>query len=747
MQNKQPWDRFFKTSDFQDLQDLRKELILEIGAGGIFIGWIIMTTAIGYNGNRYNLIVALILFIASTGSMGLRNKSFPLALYLMVGGMLCAVATHKLLNPDGWAQFFFPIAVVVSGLLVSNLSVFLIAVLASIICLVVAQILHIPFGASTQLSIPIILIYMTAFAAWLSSRQILNVMGWMQSSYSQAREWLEQLRDERMAQARTIKILEEAYARIEKLNYLFLEARLAAEEARRLKAEFAANISHELRTPLNLIIGFSETMANAPETYNGVRWTPTLRGDIEEIYRSSRHLLSLIDDILDLSALDVHRVGLTMELADVGQVAEEAVAVVRGLYQAKRLYLEMNTQPDLPQVRMDITRIRQVLINLLSNASRYTPTGGVTITITLVQNDVQVAVMDTGVGIEVRDIPKVFEEFGQVDGSLSREHEGTGLGVPLSKRLVELHGGKMWLESRKGQGTTFYFTLPWQAGTQPTEENDPGLAEKPIPAPRGNFRKSLLLAETDPLLIHSLRRQIGDYDLVEVSSPDQLARLIQVHHPVALVIDTLAMQDNISQEDWLADVPHDLPVIRTTFEGNLRIALKLNVQGYLLKPVSRDQLLQAIEGLPNEVRKILIVDNDTQLLELFTRMLETAGGIYEPHKADNGVEALDMLRSEHFDLVLLDLVMPEMDGMEVLRAIKQDPALAGLQVIMISGQYPEGMVFSNPLSFSLYRASNASLTEIVNCLEAVLPVFSQVQIQPASVPPTSPEAASAPRAS
>jgi signal transduction histidine kinase len=152
-----------------------------------------------------------------------------------------------------------------------------------------------------------------------------------------ANELLNELRNERMQRESTLKMLEEAYYRITKLNQALIEARSAAETARRLKAEFAANISHELRTPLNLIIGFSETMANAPETYRKVTWSPTLRGDVEQIYRSSRHLSALIDDILDLSALEAQQLGLTMDEARLEEVIEDAIAVFRNLYQAKKL--------------------------------------------------------------------------------------------------------------------------------------------------------------------------------------------------------------------------------------------------------------------------------------------------------------------------------------------------------------------------------------------------------------------------
>ncbi len=740
MQHKQSWERFIQNNDSGDLQDLRKDLILEIAAGAFAIAWIFMISAIGYNGNRLNLFVALLLFISSLCSIWLRNRSFPFALYILLGGMISSIACHKLLIPGSLAQFFWSIPVVVSALLVSNLSVFVIAVIVNVVSLIVTRVLGVALLDPIQVLAPTLLIYLTAFASWLSSRQIHSAMGWMQSSYSQAREWLEQLRDERMAQARTIKILEEAYTRIERLNYLFQEARMAAEEARRLKAEFAANISHELRTPLNLIIGFSETMANAPETYDGVRWSPALRGDVEEIYRSSQHLLSLIDDILDLSALEVRRLGLNLEEARLGQVVDEAAAVVRGLYQAKRLYLKVDTQPDIPPVLIDATRIRQVLINLLSNASRFTTTGGVTITTRIVEDVVLIAVCDTGIGIAPKDVPKVFEEFGQVDGSLTRAYGGTGLGVPLSKRLIEMHGGEMWLESKIGTGTTFYFTLPLIYAPVKGEGTWKSPELPAAPLTKKVFRKSVLVIEPDPLLLRAMRRQISDHDLIQVTEVQTLPGLIQMHQPVALIVDQEFINLSTFHENWLSKVPPDLPVVRMSLMGSLLVAQELGIQGYLVKPVSRDQLLDLIADIPGEIRRILIVDNDLQLLELFARMLESAGGVYEPVKVASGEDALQVMREHPVDLVLLDVILPEMSGMDVLRVMKQTAALAQVPVIMVTGQYPEGLVPANPLSVSLYRENQASLSETINYLDGILKSLPKEHLQPVGGVPESPEA-------
>jgi len=747
MQYDRLWKRFVETNDPGDLRDLRQDLILEIGAGSILVGWVVMVSAVGYGGQPANLGVAALLFAGALGGIWLRTRNYTLALYCLLGSLLAATACNKYLFVQGWAQFFYPITVVVSGLLVSNLSVFLIAVAASAVCFGVAWLQGVYLLDEVQVWIPILLIMMTAFAAWLSSRQLHSVLGWLRSSYAQAREWLEQLREERMAQARTIKYLEEAYVRIEKLNYLLLEARGAAEEARRLKAEFAANISHELRTPLNLILGFSETMANAPETYPGVTWTPTLRGDVEEIYRSSRHLLGLIDDILDLSALEVRRLGLTLEETDIGQVVEDAAAVVRGLYQAKRLYLKMDTQPDLPPILIDATRIRQVLINLLSNASRFTASGGVTITTRLVQSAIQVAVNDTGIGIAQKDVHRVFEEFGQVDGALNRAHEGSGLGVPLSKRLVEMHGGEMWLESHVGLGTTFFFSLPWSYAALKSEDGTRlERAMQDTPKPRA-VRKTLLLVESDPLLLRTMRRQLSAYDLVEVRSPQELPGLLQRHQPLALVVDEAAAPVGTIEDAWQRAAPRELPVIRASFKGSLRVAQELGIHDYLIKPISRESLLDAVLSAAQELHTILIVDDDPLLVELFSRMLFSAGQPFEILKAYSGNEALQILGSQVVDLVLLDLRLPDTNGMEVLRTLKHDPALAAIPVIMASAQYPDEMLSANPLSLALFRGEKASLTETLNCLLVVvealprmnypLPAAGLIPPATAGVPPAS----------
>jgi signal transduction histidine kinase/DNA-binding response OmpR family regulator len=734
------WRRFVGTVESSDLDDLRRDMILGISAAVLLVGWLALLSAIGYEGRLEYLPAAFILLAGSAGSFWLRLTHYRAALNVLMATMLGALMCFKWFAPDSLAQYYFPVAIVVSSLLISSTRVFVLATMAALACAVVAHARGASWFDQQQIITPLVLIYLTAFAAWLSSRQVNMALEWLHTSYRKAETLVEELRDERLALARTLKTLEEAYVRIEKMNYALIEARSMAEEARRLKAEFAANVSHEMRTPLNIIIGFSETMANAPETYAGVAWSSVLRGDVEQIYQNARHLSSLIDDILDLSALDVHRLGLMVEEASIQEVIEQAVAVVQDFYRAKDLYLAVRADPELPLLRMDSTRIRQVLINLLTNASRFTSVGGVTITARLVGEEIEVAVTDTGVGIAPQHVARVFEDFGQVDGSTSRRHEGTGLGVPLSKRLVELHGGRMWLESRLGRGSTFYFTLPIPAQL----DADLGQAALAAPGRAMTYRKAMLAVEPDPLLLRTIRRHLGGYDVIEARDRADLPALIDRHQPVALVIDQPDGQDVPLIQEWTAAAPHDLPVIAISLPGSLRTAQRLGIQGVLVKPVLREQLLNAIaaitpiDGLGRPVQTVLMVDDDPQQVELVSRMLQSAGGGYHPLKALGGGEALARLRRESIDLVLLDLMMPEVSGLMVLQAMKSDPALAHIPVIVISGQYAEMISSSGRLSLSLVRAQNASIAETLNCLQSLAGALPPRGLPPVGAGPALP---------
>jgi CheY-like chemotaxis protein len=330
-------------------------------------------------------------------------------------------------------------------------------------------------------------------------------------------------------------------------------------------------------------------------------------------------------------------------------------------------------------------------------------------------------------------VHRVFEDFGQVDGSTSRKYEGTGLGVPLSKRLVELHGGKMWLASQPGRGTTFYFTVP--VLSQPP--TDLGQFSANAPAYATAYRKAVLIVEPDPLLLRIVRRHLSSYDVVQVRDRADLPALIDHYRPIAVVIDQPG-EDHVLLQTWVTDTPRDLPVITVSLPGSLRVAQTLGIQNYLIKPVLREQLLDAIAGLGRPVQTVLIVDDDPQLVELVSRMLQSAGEAYHPLEAFGGAEALERLRREPVDLVLLDLIMPEISGLMVLQAMKADPALAGIPVIVISAQYPETVSSEDGLFVKLVRPQNASINETLNCLQALMGALPLRGLPPVEGAPASP---------
>jgi signal transduction histidine kinase/CheY-like chemotaxis protein len=705
-------------SPSSDLDDIRRDIVSSIVAMMLFVGWVALWAALHYRQLGY-FLAASMLVAGALGSARLRKNHLRAALYGIILTLLGTIVCLEIFYPNSPAQYYFPLVVIVSGLLESNWGLLVVAAMASLACVSLARLQGASWLDNASVLTPNVLIYLTAFTTWLSARQLITALNWMRTAYTRAHDLLEQLRDERASMAATLKQLEDAYQRIEKMNHALMEARNAAEESRRLKAEFAANISHELRTPLNIIIGFSETMANAPETYPGVAWSPMLRGDVEQIYQSSRHLLSLIDDILDLSALDMHRLGLTFEETAIQTVIAEAVAVVHDLFQAKHLYLRVQVEPGLPMLRVDPTRIRQVLINLLTNASRFTATGGVTITAQLSGSAVQVAVADTGIGIALQDISKVFDEFGQVDSSLHRKHEGSGLGVPLSKRLIELHNGRLWLESQPGQGSTFYFELPTSGGWGAAPE----LARADGNAGALPGRKTVLMVEPDAVVLHMVRRHLSPCEVIEIGRQADLPGLIEQYRPVALIIDQPGEDESRWPPPLLKPVPPDLPVIIVQLPGQLRNAQALGIRNLLTKPVTRGQLLEAIDDLGQTVRSVLIVDDDPSLVELVSRMLQAEGGQYRLIKALGGAEALAQLRREPVDLVLLDWSMPEVNGLAVLQEMKTVPSLADIPVIVISGEYSEAATSSAGLDLRMIRSGQASVSEIVNYLEALVGVL------------------------
>lgn len=527
---------------------------------------------------------------------------------------------------------------------------------------------------------------------WVSIHYAETATQWSWTSFARMRDLLEESRAQQVHLKEVQQDLNQANAELARVSDRLRAMNRIAEDARRAKEEFVANVSHELRTPLNMIIGFTEIITQSPRLYSH-ELPPQLLADLEVIQRNSRHLASLVDDVLDLSRAEAGRMALTREMVALGEVVEAALATVRPLFESKGLSLSMDVPEDLPPVYCDKTRIRQVIINLLSNAGRFTERGGACVTVRRDGPSVVITVSDTGPGIPKADQERIFEPFEQYDGGTAQRYGGSGLGLAISRRFVEMHGGRMWVESEPGQGSAFSAMLPvdltahahsgeavrWFSPYQPYEPRTrPWQAPQPVVKPR------LVVLEQADTLQQILARYEPDAEVTAVRTLEEAVEEVQRLPAGALLINDLNAPPVWPQALSQAPLPYRTPIIRCAIPDKQEAADHLGVRAYLLKPIQHEALLNALEQIGPPARSVLLVDDNEEALQLFARILSSAERPYDIYRASSGARALALLRSRRPDAMLLDLVMPEMDGYELLRLKRQDEAIRDIPVIAIS---------------------------------------------------------------
>ncbi len=570
---------------------------------------------------------------------------------------------------------------------------------------------------------------------WITESSRQAMLSQLFGYYQRAQALLEEAREQRLTLNQANQDLAEAYRQLAKLHELVRASRLEAEAARRAKEEFVANVSHELRTPLNMIIGFSEMILNAPMTY-GTLLPKALLSDIRIIHRNSQHLSQLINDVLDLSQIEAGQLSLSREWADAATIVREAVEAVEPLYRAKGLSLETAVPAMLPQVYCDRLRIRQILLNLLSNAGRFTTAGGVQVTASIDRNHLVFRVADTGPGIPREKQQKIFEPFQQLDASTRRLHGGSGLGLSISKRLVELHGGKMWLESEVGKGSTFFFSLP----LNPMESDisdaarwvNPHTAHEPRSRPRVAVlpkpEPHILILEREEVLRHQIHIYLGDARVKSVSSLQELQKEIASDPPQVVLINDRQVMENRGLIQNLVAFPGRVPVVSCYVPGKREACEQLNVVEYLVKPITREALLAATHRVVPPQGSILIVEDDQETARLITRQLNSAGEGYRILRAADGARALAMMRERRPDAVFLDLGLPDQDGYEVLREKDADPAIRPIPVVIISARDPLGQpVVTSRLRVEL--AGGLSVRDVILCTAAISQALSPFKRQ------------------
>ncbi len=479
---------------------------------------------------------------------------------------------------------------------------------------------------------------------------------------------------------------------------LYQEAIHTAErlkEMDRLKSQFLANMSHELRTPLNSIIGFSRVILKGIDG----PLTDMQRTDLQAVYDSGQHLLGLINDILDISKIQAGKMELSFEDTDLRDIIKGVMSTAIALVKDKPIELQQVVAPDLPIVRADSRRIRQVLLNLVGNAAKFTEEGFIRIEATYnkEENRVLLAVADSGIGIPPDKIDTIFEEFTQVDGSSTRRAGGTGLGLSISRHFVEMHGGRIWVESTLGEGSTFYVELPVEGPPPPGEEPEepkkkkkasPTVAEPPVEA----GRKLVLCVDDDAGVITLFRRYLGKHGYQVVGITDSTAVLERARQlqPFAITLDVL-MPDadgwTVMQELKSDPATRHIPVIVCSIVSEKDKGLSMGASDYLIKPILEDDLVRALERLDRtaETHLVLVVDDNDDDRALLRRLIENLDG-YEVIEAAGGEEAILLVKERHPDIITLDLMMPEIDGFAVLESIKADPETRSIPIIVVTAK-------------------------------------------------------------
>ncbi|HET9816868.1 MAG TPA: GAF domain-containing protein [Xanthobacteraceae bacterium] len=449
------------------------------------------------------------------------------------------------------------------------------------------------------------------------------------------------------------------------------------EQASRHKSQFLASMSHELRTPLNAIIGLTEMMvSNAPRF-----GTEQAAEPLRRVHRAGTHLLGLINQVLDLSKIEAGKLELNPTLVDLATLVDEIVGTARQLAEQNKNRLVVEAHDNLGSLMVDPMRLQQILLNLLSNACKFTKAGEVALRIRKIVDErslIEFAVADTGIGMTAEQQAKLFEEFSQAESSTAQRYGGTGLGLAITRKLARMMGGDVTVNSEPGKGSVFTVRLPGDEATGPTQES------------RAQGSDCVLVVDDDATARELIAEHLKAEGLPVVTAASGLEGLKLAKHlrPIAITLDVMmpdldgwSVLAALRQDTELADIP----VIMVTILDEQRRAASLGAAGYLTKPIERDRLRRIMGRFRTPARtRVLLVEDDADQRERLRAWLE--GQHWLVQEAANGREALACLQADRPDVILLDLMMPEMDGFAVVAALQKEPRWRDVPVIVITAR-------------------------------------------------------------
>ncbi|HWO00271.1 MAG TPA: response regulator [Blastocatellia bacterium] len=461
-------------------------------------------------------------------------------------------------------------------------------------------------------------------------------------------------------------------------------SRVLVEENRRLlldaqsRAGFLANMSHELRTPMNAIIGFTSLLLDD----RSLRLNDRHRRSLERVSHNARDLLELINNVLDLSKIEAGRMDVYAEPADARDLVERALGVVESLKEGRPVELVSRVQGALPAMRTDRAKLQQILINLLSNAIKFTEEGEVRVAAERVGTDrIRITISDTGVGIADSDLARIFEEFRQVGASGRGGRTGTGLGLAITRRLVKMLGGEIDVSSRLGEGSQFAVTLPIEIEGHAAPADD-------IEALPADPDKTALVIDGDHASLYLTKKYLTDagYSVAATDDPGRGAEIARLARPAVITVDLDSLEDGARIVERLASSEKRGAIIALSRHAESeQTSLDAGADIFLRKPVDRAALIASLEraGSPSPGR-VLVVDDDPDALDLVLAMIGDRG--YEIQTATNGREALDQIACAKPDAIILDLMLPEMDGFEVVHRLSLNPEWRSIPVVLLTAR-------------------------------------------------------------
>ncbi|MDT8369244.1 MAG: response regulator [Longimicrobiales bacterium] len=458
-----------------------------------------------------------------------------------------------------------------------------------------------------------------------------------------------------------------------------METRRAAEEANHSKSQFLANMSHELRTPLNAVLGYSEMLAEEAEEDGNDSYLP----DIEKIHAAGKHLLNLINDVLDLSKIEAGRMELFLEEIEVGVLIEEVTTTVKPLIDKNDNRLEVILDDAVGSIHVDVTRVRQSLLNLLSNAGKFTHEGTIRLHVGVdPDSDDSVLffkVRDDGIGMTPEQVDRLFEAFTQAEASTTRRFGGTGLGLTITRKFCRMMGGDVTVESEEGLGSTFTIRLPRRVGETRTGSGEVGGGDGPL----------VLVIDDDEDARDLVRRYLEreGYRVATASDGDTGSRMARELHPAAITLDVLmpgmdgwAVLSELKAHRTTAEIP----VIMLSILDEKPMGMALGAAGYLTKPVRKERLLEVIHHFADADTRVLIVEDDPDTRSIIRRTLEGVGCTVT--EAENGRIGLERVHQDRPSLILLDLIMPEVDGFGFLEELQRRPEVREIPVVVITAK-------------------------------------------------------------